>query len=201
MLSHQEPSHPRYTSCQLKGCISVINYIRSLVRTFDWLLAKGHLRTSTTKDRYKCDLKNKLQSPKPKKWPVIFRARKMWQFRTGFANQMIRHHYVSVTVVRENKQTNKNLFFTTETDNSLCYLTIISRDLRAHHVPTIASVPRQSVSVQVTPTPERAKRSRDRRECLPASSYGFFLYLSDSFFNSFWFSFESWFLFSLWRLW
>lgn len=67
MLLHQESSHPHYTSCQFEGWIRVTNYIRILVRTLDWLLANGHFRTSTTKGRYKCDLKNKLQSPKQKR--------------------------------------------------------------------------------------------------------------------------------------
>lgn len=49
-------------------------------------------------------------------------------------------------------QWKNNTLFTAETDNCLCYPRVIFQDLRAHHVPTVTSAPRQSVSVQVTPS-------------------------------------------------
>lgn len=69
-----QPSMPHQLSDQ--GYIRVINYIRILVRTFDWLLARGHFRTSTTKDRYKCDLKDRLQIPQTEKQPDKFLSMK-----------------------------------------------------------------------------------------------------------------------------
>lgn len=137
MHSHQESSHARYTSCQLKGCIRVINYIRILVRTFDWHLAKGHFRTSMTKDRYKCDPGEKLKNWKWDKRndQINFQTWKMWQFRIGFPKQMIRHHYVSVSVGGGGTKQNS---FSQQTDNSLCYLRIISHDPKAHRVPTVS---------------------------------------------------------------
>lgn len=40
-----------------------------------------------------------------------------------------------------------NTLFTAETDNRLCYPRVSSQDLRARHVPTVTSAPRQSLSV------------------------------------------------------
>lgn len=70
-LTGIQPSMPHQLSDQALH-ITVINYIRILVRTFDWLLARGHSRTSTTKERYKCDLKNRLQIPQTEKQPDKF---------------------------------------------------------------------------------------------------------------------------------
>lgn len=99
--------------------------------------------------------------------------------------------------------TNHNTLFTAETDNCLCYPRVISQDLRAHHVPTVTSAPRQSLSVQVTPSLRGnpgAKRRQKGSTCVhpltdpsPASLIHFKIY-----FGSF---FESRLLCGLWRLW
>lgn len=182
MFPQQESSHPCHTSCQIKRCITVINYIRILVRTFDWLLARGHFRTSTTKERYKCDLKNRLQIPQTEKQPDKFLSMKnvtIQNWLCKISDQTSLYHCY-------NCRGRKSLFYSRDR-YSLCYIRKFLMTPESTHIPAL--LPPGGVPLYSDPSSKR-RISRDKDELKQKGEVCWHLLhilLShlDSFFNSF----------------